>query len=177
MSANSPIVRRSLVATIISVLAVGLILTIVITLPPAASRSVVAVTGYQDSAEPAREAVLREVGLDFADHELRYAGGYSLSLASAVKRGAGFDFVDHEMMYAGGYGLRPAAVVERGTAFDFVDHELRYAGGYGLSPAAEAERAADFDFVDHELRYAGGYSLSLPAPSRGAQASTSWTTK
>jgi hypothetical protein len=123
MSANSPIVRRSLVATIISVLAVGLILTIVITLPPAASRSVVAVTGYQDSAEPAREAVLREVGLDFADHELRYAGGY------------------------------------------------------GLSPAAEAERAADFDFVDHELRYAGGYSLSLPAPSRGAQASTSWTTK
>jgi hypothetical protein len=150
MSANSPIVRRSLVATIISVLAVGLILTIVITLPPAASRSVVAVTGYQDSAEPAREAVLREVGLDFADHELRYAGGYSLSLASAVKRG---------------------------TAFDFVDHELRYAGGYGLSPAAEAERAADFDFVDHELRYAGGYSLSLPAPSRGAQASTSWTTK
>jgi hypothetical protein len=110
-------VKRSLIATIVSVLAVGLILAVVITLSPTVSRSVADVIDV--------EASLREADFAFADRELAYAGGYGLSPAAAVEKGAAFSFADHELMYAGGYGLSPAAIVERGADFDFLNHELR----------------------------------------------------
>jgi hypothetical protein len=135
MLANSPVVKRSLVASIISVLAVALVVAAVITLPPAVTGLLAAVPEYEDSAQPDMDARLREADFAFLDHELRYAGGYGLRPAAAVEKGAEFSFVDHELAYAGGYGLRPAAAVEKGADFDFLDHELRYAGGHAVVPA------------------------------------------
>lgn len=142
MLVSSPVVKRSLVAAIISVLAVGLILVVLIALPPGAARSVADVIEYEDKAQLQVDARLRGAEFTFVDHELQYAGAYGLSPAAAVEKGADFAFVDHELAYAGGYGLEPAATAARGADFDFADHELRYAGGYDLqSPALAAERA------------------------------------
>ena len=107
MLANSPVVKRwfkRLVA--VSILAVGLILSIfVITLPSAETQSAAVVTEaeYYAAAAPAE----RGAGFDFVDHELRFAGGYAL--AAPAERGAGFDFVDHELRFAGGYALTAAS--------------------------------------------------------------------
>ena len=38
-----------------------------------------------------------------------YAGGYALRPAAGAERGADFDFVDHELMYAGSYTLAATA--------------------------------------------------------------------
>ena len=135
--ANLPTANRSLVATLISVLTVGLMLVVAITLLPAVTGSAASVTlnrvGVQRDTDASVSAAERAADFDFADHELRYAGGYVLSPA-AVGKGADFDFADHELRYAGGYALSPAATVGKGAEFDFVDHELRYAGGYSVRP-------------------------------------------
>lgn len=128
---NLVVAKRSLIGLLVVVVA-GLIATVLIPRPSSMSAPAAAATGDQDRV--ALWAV-RGAGFDFADHELRYAGGYGLRPASAVLRGADFDFVDHEFRYAGSYGLRVSAA-PRGVDFDFLDHELRYAGGYGLIPVA-----------------------------------------
>jgi len=156
MSADSSGVKRSLVGVLIA-LAVGLVLSILITRPSAVTGSLAAVSQYENSSV---DIASRDADFDFVDHELRYAGGYGLQPASAAARSASFDFLDHELRYAGGYGLHPAATTARGAEFDFLDHELRVAGGYGLRAVAVGARGADFDFLDHELRYAGGYALA-----------------
>jgi hypothetical protein len=73
MSANSPVVKRwfkrSLVA--LTTLAVGLIVGILlITPPPAETQSAAVVTEVERGAD-----------FDFVDHELRFAGGYTLTAA------------------------------------------------------------------------------------------------
>ena len=148
MSANSSVVKRSLVA--MTILALGLILSVgVVTLPPAAASE------PEDSAGE----IERGADFDFLDHELMYAG--RLSPDVPAERGPDFYALDHELLYAGRYG---PGTVARGADFDFLDHELMYAGGYALRPATAVARGADFDFLDHELMYAGCY-----APCRCSQ--------
>ena len=108
MSANSTVVSRWFERPLIAVgiLAVGLIVgVLVITLPSVGTRSVAVVRENENIMKRSIDAS-RGAGFDFADHELRVAGGYGL--VAAEERGAGFDFMDHELRHAGGYTLAAA---------------------------------------------------------------------
>ena len=120
------------------------------------------VTRVEQACQPLRattgeEAALKGARFDFFDHELAYAGGYSLRPLSAVVRGLDFDVIDHELARAGNYGLQAAAPVARGADFGFIDHELAHAGGYTLRPFSGFVRGPDFYFIDHELAHGGSY--------------------
>ena len=109
MSANSPVVKRWFKRFLVAmtILAIGLIVSIlVINPPPAETQSAAVVTENEDSVQRGIDAAKRGADFDFVDHELRFAGGYAL--AAPAEREAGFDFVDHELRFAGGYALTAA---------------------------------------------------------------------
>ena len=80
-------------------------------------------------------------------------------IGAAAARDASFAFMDHELAYAGSYTVLPYVLLPRDARFHALDHELARAGGYRVRPNVLLPRGESFLFLDHELEHAGGYVL------------------
>lgn len=83
-------------------------------------------------------------------------------IGAAAARDPSFAFMDHELAYAGSYTVVPYVLLPRDARFDALDHELARAGGYRVRPNVLLPRGESFLFLDHELEHAGGYVLRGP---------------